>query len=250
MQGNILVLTQWSFRDALVQAYTLPYVALIRKRLEPGFKLYLVTSEQQRLALAPGETEKVNLEWKKDNMYLQPYPYRKFGVKKMVGSLLEILSIYQLIRKEKIRTIHAFCMPAGSLGYILSVLTGTQLVIDSYEPHAEAMVENRTWKKNGLAYSILHRLEKLQTKKAVSLIGTTRAMKDYASERFHVNVKSFFVKPACVDLEQFQKFSGNNNLPDQLDLRDKIICVYSGKLGGIYLKEEVFDFIRCCYDHW
>ena len=26
--------------------------------------------------------------------------------------------------------------------------------------------------------------------------------------------------------------------------------MYAGKLGGIYLKEEVFDFIKLCYDHW
>ena len=35
-----------------------------------------------------------------------------------------------------------------------------------------------------------------------------------------------------------------------LGLKEKIVCVYAGKLGGIYLKEEVFDFIRACYDHW
>ena len=35
-----------------------------------------------------------------------------------------------------------------------------------------------------------------------------------------------------------------------LGLKEKIVCVYAGKLGGIYLKEEVFDFIRVCYDHW
>ena len=28
------------------------------------------------------------------------------------------------------------------------------------------------------------------------------------------------------------------------------MCVYAGKLGGIYLKEEVFDFIKTCYDYW
>ena len=36
-----------------------------------------------------------------------------------------------------------WCMTAGSLGYILSKTSGKNLVIDSYEPHAEAMVENQ-----------------------------------------------------------------------------------------------------------
>jgi hypothetical protein len=33
-------------------------------------------------------------------------------------------------------------------------------------------------------------------------------------------------------------------------LTDKIVCVYAGKLGGMYLNGEVFDFVKSCYDHW
>src|SRR4030095_13982319 len=36
----------------------------------------------------------------------------------------------------------------------------------------------------------------------------------------------------------------------KLELENKVVCVYAGKLGGIYFKEEVFDFIKACYDHW
>jgi glycosyltransferase involved in cell wall biosynthesis len=35
-----------------------------------------------------------------------------------------------------------------------------------------------------------------------------------------------------------------------MGFENKIVCVYAGKLGGIYLKEEVFDFIKLCYDQW
>ncbi|HET6767045.1 MAG TPA: glycosyltransferase, partial [Chitinophagaceae bacterium] len=33
-------------------------------------------------------------------------------------------------------------------------------------------------------------------------------------------------------------------------LADKIVCVYAGKLGGMYLNDEVFDFVKSCYDQW
>jgi hypothetical protein len=31
--------------------------------------------------------------------------------------------------------------------------------------------------------------------------------------------------------------------------KQSCLC-YAGKLGGIYLKAEVFDFIKACYDNW
>jgi glycosyltransferase involved in cell wall biosynthesis len=36
----------------------------------------------------------------------------------------------------------------------------------------------------------------------------------------------------------------------ELRFESKVVCVYAGKLGGIYFKKEIFDFIKSCYDHW
>lgn len=248
--GNILVLTQWSFKDALVQTYTLPYVDIIRKIISPERKIFLVTAEQDKIALSGKEQEEINREWTKRNMQLIAEPYKKFGLKKMIAAAGNLSKLVRVIKKEKIRTIHAFCTPAGSIGYLLSKLTGTELIIDSYEPHAEAMVENGTWRKTGAAYKILFSLEKKQTKKAKALIATTVGMKQYALEKYGVDVKNFYVKPACVDTDKFFPREKDPLLIKELGLENKIVCVYAGKLGGIYFKEETFDFIKACYDHW
>jgi glycosyltransferase involved in cell wall biosynthesis len=248
--GNILVLTQWSFKDALVQTYTLPYVDIIRKIISHDRKIFLVTAEQEQMALSKEEQNEINKEWANRNMQLIAEPYQKFGLKKMIAAAGNLSKLVRIIKKEKIRTIHAFCTPAGSIGYLLSRLTGAELIIDSYEPHAEAMVENGTWKKNGAAYKILFSLEKKQTKKAKAVIATTAGMKQYAMEKYGVDVKNFYVKPACVDTEKFFPREKDPALLKKLELENKIVCVYAGKLGGIYFKEETFDFIKACYDHW
>jgi glycosyltransferase involved in cell wall biosynthesis len=248
--GNILVFTQWSYKDALVQTYTLPYVDIIRKIISPERKILLLTAEQNPIALNEHETEAINADWAKKNMKLLPQLYRRFGFRKMIGLVGNLFKLYRIIKKEKIRTIHAVCTPAGGLAYILSVLTGARFVVDSYEPHAEAMVENGTWKKNGLAFKILFFFEKKQTEKAAALIGTTVGMKQYAADKFNVQVKNFFVKPACVNLVKFYPREKDDRLLKKLGLENKIVCVYAGKLGGIYFKEEVFNFIRACYDQW
>jgi hypothetical protein len=150
----------------------------------------------------------------------------------------------QVIKKENIDVIHSFGPNAGSFGYLLSKMTGKDLIIDSFEPHAEAMVENGTWKKNGGAYFILSRLEKMQAKRAKHLIATSNGMYDYSIKTYGVTPKSFFVKPACVDTELFFPREKNLKLVDELKLKDKLVCVYAGKLGGIYLKQEIFDFLK------
>jgi len=249
-ESNILVFSHWSFKDALIQTYTLPYVDIIRKIISPERKIFLVTAEQQQIALTKNEIEEINRAWAGKNMQLLAQPYKRFGIKKIIAAVGDLFSWYRLIKREKIKTIHAVCTPAGGIAYILCKLTRTDLVIDSYEPHAEAMVENGTWKKDGLAYKILFYLEKRQTRKAKAVIGTTAGMKQYAEEKYGVQIKNFFVKPACVDMGKFSPKEKDKDLLKELGLENKIVCVYAGKLGGIYLKSEVFDFIKQCHDHW
>jgi glycosyltransferase involved in cell wall biosynthesis len=249
-ENNILVFSHWSFKDALIQTYTLPYVDIIRKIVSSERKIFLVTAEQQQITLTKDEIKEINREWTGKNMQLLAQPYKRFGLKKIIAAIGDLFSLYRLIRREKIKTIHAVCTPAGGIAYILSKLTRTDLVIDSYEPHAEAMVENGTWKKEGLAYKILFYLERRQTRKAKALIGTTAGMKQYAAEKYGVQIKNFFVKPACVDMDKFSPKEKDKELLKELCLENKIVCVYAGKLGGIYLKSEVFDFIKQCHDHW
>lgn len=248
--GNILVFTEWSFKDALVQTYTLPYIDIIRRIISPDRKIFIVTAEQGQLALNNDEIIQVNKEWSKQNMQLITEPYKKFGWRKMFSIARNIIKLYRLLKKERIKTIHAFCTPAGSIGYILSKLTGAQLIIDSYEPHAEAMVENGTWVQNSIPYKLLHALEKRQTKRAKVLIAASAGMKHYALNKYGVNVKNFFVKPACVDITKFSGQEKNAMLLKEFGFENKIVCVYAGKLGGIYFNEEIFDFIKLCYDRW
>jgi len=248
--GNILVFTQWSFKDALIQTYTLPYINIIRKIVSPEKKILLVTSEQEQIALTKDEADKINKEWEKMNMQLIPEPYKRFGLKKILSAVGNLSKLIGVIKREKIKTIHAFCTPAGSIAYLLSKFTGAELIIDSYEPHAEAMVENGTWKKDGAAYKILFSLEKKQTQRAKTLIATTAGMKEYALSRYGVQIKNFYVKPACVDLQKFSPVRKDASLLNELGFDNKIVCVYAGKLGGIYLKTEIFDFIKACHDHW
>lgn len=248
---NILVLTYWSYKEALVQTYTLPFVQMIRKA-NPTAKIFLVTFEQSHLKLSSQDIliEQKNL--KEKGIEWLSFPYFRFGLSSVLAVLQAIIKLTFLILKNRISYIHAFCTPAGTIGYILKKLTFTYLVIDSYEPHAENMLENGEWSHESKAFKILNFFEKRQTQVALHIIATTFKMKEYALNRFHHHIQSFFVKPAGVNTEKF-----NPQNFDKLELRkqyniplDAIVCVYIGKFGGIYYKEEIFQLIKAAQDYW
>lgn len=240
---SIVVLTYWEFADALIQAYTLPYVRIMLRVLPPGSTIHLVTLERNRSS-EPGRMVE-------EGIVHHPFKYVPFGLKGLLMNAWNLVRIGQLILRERIDTIHAWCTPAGALGYLLSIVTGRPLVIDSYEPHAEAMVENGTWSRGGAAFRILFLLERWQSHRAQHLIAAATGMDRYARERYGLIDRAIFVKPACVDLERFSE--RNLKRPEMLDalgLNGKLVAVYAGKFGGIYLDQEVFDLMKVARDHW
>lgn len=243
---NILVLTYWSFSDALIQTYTLPYLKIIQRQLSPESTIQLLTLEKD-FAASGNQVDSISsagIQW-------IPFAYHPFGLRALGSWLLIVLKLMVMIRRKRITTIHCWATPAGSIGVVLAWLTGKSLVIDSYEPHAEAMVENGTWKKNSPAFRLLFALEKYQTRRAKYLIAAHEGMRAYALEKYGVNVRRMLVKPACVDMVLFDDSkSKDSDLLKSLNLVDKIVCVYAGKFGGIYLDKEVFDFLKEGHVRW
>ncbi|MBI4945009.1 MAG: hypothetical protein HY840_01255 [Bacteroidetes bacterium] len=254
IKKNILILTYWSYKDALIQTYTLPYVRIIRKIISDDSKIFFVTFENNFHAISPAENKKIKQQLADKNISWISYSYRPLGVIALLKNIFSLVGLLWLCISKKITHIHAWCTPAGSLGYVLSILTGKPLIIDSYEPHAEAMVENGTWNKNGIAYKLLLMLEKLQSRRATTLIACSSGMKEYAFEKYQIDVAiSFFTKPACVNLDLFsfeKAMSESKYLRKKWLLKDKIVCVYAGKFGGIYLDQEIFHFIRVAAKYW
>ncbi|MFN3874361.1 MAG: glycosyltransferase [Flavobacteriales bacterium] len=241
---RILVVTYWSLREPLVQAYTLPYVRLMLQASPRGSVAHLVTLEKDADAIGARLAE--------PGIVHHAFAYARFGPAGALMVLRVLWSLLRLIRRERIDAIHAWCTPAGALGYVLSVLSGRPLVIDSYEPHAEAMVENGTWKRGGAAHRILLAFERLQSRRAKELIACASGMQRYAAMRYGLpGDRPMHVKPACVDLDRFDwRRVKDPRLLRELDLEGKVVALYAGKFGGIYLDQEVFDLLRAAREHW
>ena len=77
---NILILTYWSYPDALIQTYTLPYVRIIKKNLPSGSSIYLLTLEKDQSVLEKPKREEIAEKLKHEGIRWLPFAYKPFGV--------------------------------------------------------------------------------------------------------------------------------------------------------------------------
>lgn len=248
---RILVLTYWSYKDALIKSYTLPYLPFIRAAAGGNAEIWLMTLENPAMATTPSERTEIRAAFAKQDITWLPYKYRPFGLRMGFHLAWYLARLTWLIWRKRIDVIHGFCTPAGGLGYFLSKLTGKPLVVDSFEPHAESMVETGTWEPGSFAFRILFAMERWQTRHASAIIGCVRKMEDYAELKYGIRPVNMQVKPACVDMEKFNlDLAKDPELVARFGLEGKIVAFYAGKFGDLYLEDEVFRFLKVAYNFW
>jgi glycosyltransferase involved in cell wall biosynthesis len=248
---NLLALTYWSYKDALVQSAVLPYLRMMRRALPAGSEIFLLTAEQPHLRMSEEERRQADEKLAAEGVRLVTVDYTRFGARAAARLLGLVLRLLRLCLAERVRHLHAWGPTAGGVGYFLSKLTGLPLVLDSYEPHAESMIEVGWWTRESKAFKLMFGLEGLQSRRARAAIATTRGVRDYAREKYGAEFERFYVKPATVDLERFSPERAHDaEFAKELGLEGKLVCVYAGKVGGIYLERELFDFFQAAAEHW
>jgi len=237
--NRIVFITQWQWKDPLVQIYTLPYVEIIQK----------ITLCYPYVVTVNKSLNRVLIQKKKNFISLEVPSGKRFL---FFGWVLNILNLQRIVKKKGIKIIHPWCTTAGVIGAVLKKWDSSlTLNIDSFEPHAEAMVENGTWKRSGLKYKALFYFEKMEAKIATHLVFAAQGMEKYIQEKYKWTVNNYFVKPACIDLSSFSgQFIKDREFLNKYKLEGKIVCIYAGKFGGIYLENETFEFIKNCEKYW
>jgi len=245
---NILVVTYWGFNSSILASYTLPYLLIIKKQLGPAGKIFLITLTAKD-QVTETELSSTNIRLQEQGIELLNYNYNPFGFRMALRFVYILTSLIYKTLKLRIDVIHGWCTTGGAIAYLLSAFTRKPLVLDSFEPHAESMVETGTWRKDSLAFKILFKLEKLQLKRAVEVICAAEGMIAYSQKVYGLSKRRYFVKPACVDLNLFSKNEINFSLVEGIN-EHTVLCVYAGKFGDIYLTNEVFDFFSIAANYW
>ncbi|WP_306641781.1 glycosyltransferase [Sanyastnella coralliicola] len=249
---KILVITYWSFKEPLIHAWTLPYLDMIRDAVGDECEIHLFTLEKEQMQLNAEEEKAARQELQSKGITWVKRDYHHFGWRAMRAWLGNLWMLRRYVKSNNIEVIHAFGSPASTSAHVISKWTRVPYIVDSYEPHAESMVENGSWKDGSLAYRLLSYFEKRQTRNAFATLATSEGMRDYAATTYDHVPRRFLNKPAVVDLDQFgpdQQVEGVSRSALGVEKED-ILCIYAGKVGGIYLRQEIFDFFKVCSERW
>lgn len=238
----------WSHTDPLVHRYVLPYLPIIRDAAGNACRLHLLTAEpdMHRLDAAFGQSLRdMDVVW-------YPMPYAPLGAKGWFLWLKNTLRLRGYCRHHRIDILHAFAPIAGALAWMATRWTRVRLVVDSWEPHAESMVETGVWKHNSLAFRVLWFMEKKMTQNAYWLIAAQPQMVDYAKEKWQTTPQRVSYRPACVDLDTFDPKRWNRaQLRSTHGLKDDaLVCVCVSQLGGLYYLEEALYFFSSAKAFW
>jgi glycosyltransferase involved in cell wall biosynthesis len=239
---GILFLTSWSSDEPLMLSYVVPYLEMIRE-LRPVEPMFLVTWEKQSGGHS-GNREQLNAALQALNITKVETPFMRFGMRALFGHMRSIWKLAALMRKHDIGTLHPFAPAAGAMALMVRMLCPARIVMDSWEPHADAMVETRAWRQHSLGFRVLSAMEKRIAKSADLLLATSVQMPDYARRKWGNVPGRVLHRPACVNFEVFNPQRWNRaelrqaqGIPD-----DAVVGICVSKLGDLYLDQELFDF--------
>lgn len=237
---NILYFSNWSANEGITRSTVFPILRKLSEHQDVEH-VFLTTMEQGDplpAGFMPG-VEHYTL------------PSATSGLAKTAGLLRLSGKLARLAKEKKADVIWCRGATAAAYGVIAHRLSGIPLVVDSFEPHAQYMVETGTWRRAGLRYLVQRTLEKSVRKRALALMPVSEAYRQLLlSER--VQPSGVFVFPCVVDAEKFAF-----NEEDRRTIRRKlgiaatdIVGIYTGKFGGLYYQEEAFQIFRWAFDYW
>jgi hypothetical protein len=227
---KILFLSYWGIDEGLTKATVLPHI-LILENLKSVDEVWLSTIERNDFF----EVQNV-----KHIPLISRLRLFRF-LNKIYDFFFFPILLSRLIRKKKIDFLICRGAPAGAIGHKVHLKTGIPYAVESFEPHAEYMLESGVWAKDSLSYRLENKWENEQIESANYIITVSES---YRRELFAIygDNQKFKLAPCAVESSKFhfQKKS-RNEIRKLLGINmHDFAGIYVGKFGGLYLEEESF----------
>jgi glycosyltransferase involved in cell wall biosynthesis len=149
-----------------------------------------------------------------------------------------------LVRKYRVRLLHARCHVPGLMALILRRLTGARLLFDLRGFMAEEYVDAGIWAAGGKLFRTTKRVERALVRAADGLVMLTEKARELLQRWYPREMagKAVEVIPCCVDARRCwgQVPPGPASGTGAGLVRT---VVYAGKLGGWYLTEAMVRFV-------
>ncbi len=159
--------------------------------------------------------------------------------------------LFKLIGENEIDLIICRSSLAGVFGYFANKKFNIRYIVESFEPHADYMLELGIWRKWGISYLIQSRWEQKQKRTASYLLPVSENYRVRLIEE-GVPEKKIITVPCAVDIDKFQyNDSDRCVIRNQLNISpDTIVGIYVGKFGGLYMEEDAFMIFGKTFEYF
>lgn len=245
---RILFLSYWGLHDGLTTSTVFPHLRLLQQRPDVT-AIRLVTIErgptaQAPLAFEPGyATDKISFE------PLRSRPSRNVLLNKIEDFTRFPSELLKQVVAFKPDFILARGAPAGALAYLVWKKNKLPFYVESFEPHADYMLESGVWRRYDPRYLFQRYWEKRQKQLALGLMPVAE---NYRQQLMAEGVPAARIAtvPCSVDVAAFAFAAGDRQrVRQQLGWEaTDTVGIYVGKFGGIYYDEEAYTVFRAAAD--
>lgn len=238
---RILYISYWGIDDVLTSATVIPNLALLRTYSDT---IVLCTVERSPVTSTPQLPPGVI------HLPVQNFLRLPRFLRKLTDYVRLYIVLLKIKRRYQITTVICRGAMAGSFGYLLYKRFGLPFYVESFEPHANYMVEGGTWRRNGIEHRIQSFFEKKQIQFATGLMPVTFNYQQELIMTHSVSPERVKVMPCCVDTDKF-RFSkaARVNVRKRLQISDGTITgIYVGKFGDIYYDNESFEIFKTSFE--
>lgn len=232
---NILFLGYWGANEGLSQATILPHLSILSDFDNVSTIIYCSIERYGDKTFNIGINKVTHVP-----LFSTP---SKIPLADKVNDFIQFpKQIIELCQTNAIDKIICRGAPAGAIGYLVWKKTNINYFVESYEPHAQYMLESKIWRKYDPRYLFQRYWEKKQNQTATALMPVANNYKNYLITK-GIPENKIDVIPCCVDSSIFQR---NNSLRKDVRQQLKIdsaaatVFIYVGKFGGLYVEKEAF----------
>ncbi|GAB3637409.1 hypothetical protein GCM10027422_29990 [Hymenobacter arcticus] len=247
---RILYLGYWGLLDGLTTSTIFPHLRLLQDRADVA-AIRLVTVErgsqaQAKLQFEPGyAVSKISFE-----------PLRSQPGRNVILNKIEDFTRFP---KELVKQVAAFKpdfilargAPAGALAYLVWQKTKLPFYVESFEPHADYMLESGVWRRYDPRYLFQRHWEKRQKQLASGLMPVAENYRQQLIKE-GVSAGRIATVPCSVDTSAFGfNLEARQRVRQRLGLAaGAVVGIYVGKFGGIYYDAEAFEVFRTAADYF
>lgn len=239
MHSNVraLYVCYLSLEDPLVETQVLAYLDGLASR---GHAIHLITYDG-RLGRRRRQQHRKRLASRGIAWHGLRYHKRPSLPATVYDVLRGAAFAYLLMRRHRLHVLHARSHVPATLGLIIGRFRRIQLVFDVRGLMAEEYADAGRWRRDGMAFRITKRVERLALRQAASVVVLTERVRNYLFGEGES--EKVTVIPCCADLERLERLHGRrSSMREHLGLQRRTVLVYVGKFTGWYMEREMIDF--------